>query len=873
VPPEVGSHATGQTGVISVLLVDDEPDFHLLAKEMLGRLGLFEVTSAASVDEAYALLEGGHYDVVLADYFMPGTNGIELLRKLRDSGSDIPFVVVTGRGREDVAIDALNSGADFYLQKGGDVAASIANLSNVIVKLVRSRAAERSGIESLDEALSQLRELDSIINQSPVVVATWTAAERRPMSYISPNVSLLGYSSEDFMSGRTSYLDLVHPDDLPGLKAAVAECSKSLRLSCMFEYRIFTRSGEMRWIDERTLVVRKDGVPVAWQCVLLDVTDRKLAENRLHDLAMIVDSSRDAIYRLDLEARIMSWNKAAEELYGYSAAEVIGTKVDFLIPDDIRDKVAQVKARVVKGERIDHYESVRVRKDGTLVDVSISLSPVKDDSGAVVGLSAIARGISERKKAERLLVESELKYRTLFDGANDAIYIMDPDGRILDVNKMACEQTGYSRAELVGKSILEIDASKEAVSVPMRIGRLKRQGVGFFETVNKAKDGREYPVEVNSRMVEYVGRPALMGLVRDITERKMSEEALKAVMSSLEGLESIVNASPAVVFQWTYSEATGRCVQFVSNNVQQFGYTPSEFMLQARRYDDLIHPDDRAVVASDISKYHRAGVEDFNLEYRVVAKDGEVRWVDDRTTVVKGDAGSPVRQQGIVMDITARRLAEDALKVANEKLSILGSITRHDVANQLGIVLGALSLLEEDVDDDARRTHIGMMREAVSTISQQLEFAGSYQKAGTKPPEWVHVRLDLAGAVSSIGLGDVRVESDLGNMEVWADPMFEKVLFNLLDNSVRHGGAITRIRIFAERRGDAAVIVYEDDGVGVPPEEKELIFGKGYGKNTGHGLFLSREILGMTGMTIVENGEPGKGSRFEIFVPPGRHRG
>jgi signal transduction histidine kinase len=165
------------------------------------------------------------------------------------------------------------------------------------------------------------------------------------------------------------------------------------------------------------------------------------------------------------------------------------------------------------------------------------------------------------------------------------------------------------------------------------------------------------------------------------------------------------------------------------------------------------------------------------------------------------------------------------------------------------------------------------MREAISAISQQLEFAGSYQKAGTKPAEWVHVRLDLAGAMSGVELGHVKVENDVGNLEVWADPMFEKVLFNLLDNAVRHGGKLTRIRVFTERRGDDLVIVVEDDGVGVSPDEKELIFGKGYGKNTGHGLFLCREILGITGMTIVEVGDLGKGSRFEIFVPAGKHRG
>lgn len=858
---------------ISVLLVDDERDFHLLAKEMLRRLGSFELTSATSVEEALELFERNGHDIVVADYFMPGTSGIELLRKLRAAGSDVPFVMFTGKGREDVAIDALNSGADFYIQKGGDASASFASLSKVMTQLVHARTMERRNRESLGRVLSQLQELGSIVNQSPVIVMTWSVGDRWPVTYVSENVSQLGYSAEDFTSGRLSYLDIVHPDDCSRLKDEISKYNDSGLPVSRFNYRVLTKSGEVRLIDERTVIIRREGVPLSWQGILLDVTDQKLAERRIRDLAMIVDSSHDAIYGLDLEAKVTSWNRAAEELYGYPAAEVLGTRGEFLVPENLWEELESVRSRVRSGERVDNYETVRIRKDGTFVDVSITLSPLKDDSGEFIGFSVIARDISESKKAERLLVESELKYRMLFDGANEAIYVANLDGRILDANKMACEQTGYTRRELMTLSVADIESLSVSNKVAERIETVRNHAFGFFETIHRRKDGTEYPVEVNAKLIEYSGGPAIIGMVRDISERKMSEEALRTVMSSLEDLESIVTSSPAVVFQWSYSPAEGRHVQFVSNNVQQFGYVPSELVSQVRGYDEFIHPDDRASVASEISKFHRTGADEFDLEYRIVTKDGSHRWVDDRTTVVLGDSGSSVRHRGIVMDITARKQAEDALRVANEKLSLLGSITRHDVVNQLGIVLGALTLLQEDVSDDQRRIHFRMMQEAISTISQQLEFAGSYQKAGTRPPEWVHVRLDLAAAMSATDLGHVSVEGRVGNVEVWADPMFEKVLFNLFDNSIRHGKKVTRIVVSTERRGDDLVIVYEDDGVGVPAEEKELIFGQGYGKNTGHGLFLSREILRMTGMTIVENGEEGKGSRFEIFVPEGRHRG
>ncbi len=600
--------------------------------------------------------------------------------------------------------------------------------------------------------------------------------------------------------------------------------------------------------------------------------DQKFTEPRLRDLAMIVASSRDAIYGMDMEGRLTSWNDATARLYGYRAAEVIGSHADLLVPEERIEEERAVWARVMAGSIVEGYETSRRRKDGSVVDVSITMSPVRDESGAIIGLSSIARDISSRKRAERLLVESELKYRTLFDSGNDAIFIVDTEGIVLDVNRTACEQTGRPRSELVGSHVGMITTAAEWMRVRSRIGSVEREGSASFESVHRTRDGREFPVEVAATLIDFAGRPAIMGVVRDISERRMAEEALRTVMASLEELESIVTASPAVVFQWTYKDGTGRYAQFVSDNVKQFGYSPSDLTSQERRYDGFIHPDDRDAVAAELRSYHERGADSFNLVYRLLAKDGTVRWVDDRTTVVRGDEGAPVRHQGIVMDITARKQAEEALKVANDKLNLLGSITRHDVANQLGVVSGAISLLKDGVDEATEERLLGMMHEAVSVITQQLEFAGSYQKAGTMPSEWVLVRLDLASAMGSLDLRGVEVEGDLGNLEVWADPMFERVVYNLLDNSLRHGGNVTRIRVRAEPRDDSCVIVYEDDGEGIPADEKERIFSKGYGRNTGHGLFLSREILGITGITIKETGEPGRGSRFEIEVPRDRFR-
>jgi signal transduction histidine kinase len=165
-----------------------------------------------------------------------------------------------------------------------------------------------------------------------------------------------------------------------------------------------------------------------------------------------------------------------------------------------------------------------------------------------------------------------------------------------------------------------------------------------------------------------------------------------------------------------------------------------------------------------------------------------------------------------------------------------------------------------------------MAKDAIRIVSQQLEFAGSYQKAGSKPPEWVHVRLELASVLDSMDLKGISIEQHLGDLEIYADPMFGKVVFNLIDNSVRHGGEVSLMRIHARERSDSLVLTVEDNGSGIRPEDKELVFQKGYGQHTGLGLFLSREILAITGMKIEETGDFGSGTRFEVTVPAGKYR-
>ncbi len=612
-----------------------------------------------------------------------------------------------------------------------------------------------------------------------------------------------------------------------------------------------------------------------------DITERRKTEQalrdtmaRLEEIDEIIDSSPVTVLiwsdQPGWPVRFVSKNISR---FGYSQDDLLSGRLkysDLIHPDDVIRLEAEIRSKTGKGIRNWHHEYRIMTTTGEIRWVDERTTAVRDIEGAVVRLHGVIFDITSRKEAEEQVSESERKYRTLFDNASDGIFIIDLDGRFLDVNMTAVTSTGYSRYELMTKTIFDLERPDLASSFNERRDKIESIGEDSYEFVLIRKDGSELPLEINVRLIDYSGRPALLAIARDTTERKMAEDALRTVMASLEELETIVNASPAVVFRWTFDGE--RKVQFVTNSVRQFGYPPSELLAGNPSYSSIILPEDRGRILGELMDHHKNSDREFTLEYRVITKDGNVRWVDDRTTVRPGDKGGIDYHQGIVMDITARKQAEEALRLANEKLNLMGSITRHDVMNQIGIIMGALTLMEDDKNERDRINHHRLARDACSTVIMQLEFAGSYQKAGTKAPEWVHMRLDLAGALSSLDIGDVRVEQDLGNIEIWADPMFEKVMFNLIDNSLRHGKNVNRIGVHAVIRGKRLFITYEDDGAGVLPESKELIFDKGYGRNTGLGLFLCREILSMTNITIQEVGEYGKGARFEIVVPPGKFR-
>jgi signal transduction histidine kinase len=281
---------------------------------------------------------------------------------------------------------------------------------------------------------------------------------------------------------------------------------------------------------------------------------------------------------------------------------------------------------------------------------------------------------------------------------------------------------------------------------------------------------------------------------------------------------------------------------------------------------EVVHPDDRLISDNIYEKLQKIG--SAVRECRIVRPDGSIAWVQDKSKFIYDEQGNPLRVEGITSDITERKQAEETLREANKKLNLLSSITRHDINNQLTVLQGYLTILKKKHPGLSGNEYFEKTAISTQRIASIIQFTKEYENIGVNAPVWQDCRNLVDIAVKQATLGQVTVQNDLpAGTEVFADPLIARVFYNLLDNAVRHGGKITAIRFSAEERDGILIVLCEDDGIGVPAEDKERIFERGFGKNTGLGLFLSREILAITGITTTENGVPGKGARFEMTVP------
>ncbi|WP_160164580.1 PAS domain S-box protein [Pedosphaera parvula] len=631
---------------LRILIVEDSiPDVVLLEAELRRQEIAFQSCQVHGRKAFQEALKSFGPDVVLADYALPGFNGLEALKIWREHTAELPFISVSGSIGDENVMQLIQAGATDFVSKE-----RLSRLGPAIQRALRE-AAERA--EKL-ETEKLLRNSESRFRAIFHGAGTGIAVEDLNGRIVEANRALqlmLGYTAgelqqitrKDFTHARD------HREETQHIKRLISGESDFYQV----EKRFVRKDGRIIWGRLTVSMVRDaSGQPQFPIAMIEDITERQRAEEALLQYAAIVESSTDAIISTTFDGVIFSWNPAAERLYGYSAAEANGRSISMtLLPEKEEEFFARLE-QVRRGERIEAFETTRLRRDQSMVEVSITTSPIKDASGKVIGVSSIARDITERKRAEQALRESEENYRRLVELAPDAILIQ-ADDRYVYLNSAGLELFGTTDpSQIIGKSSFDVTHPDYHEALRQRLAELSQgNGVPLLEEKLIRLDGSVVDVEVTAIPFAYRGKPAIQVVVRNITERKRAEEALRKSQASLARAQRIAHLG-----NWERDLETNH-LTWSDETYRIFGFEPQQVEVTYEAFLARVHPEDRELVRRASEETLRSCAS-HSIDHRIVLPNGEIKTVNEQAEVVSDESGKPIRFVGTVLDITVRKRAE-----------------------------------------------------------------------------------------------------------------------------------------------------------------------------------------------------------------------
>ena len=385
-----------------------------------------------------------------------------------------------------------------------------------------------------------------------------------------------------------------------------------------------------------------------------------MSDKDLQHLAAIVRDSDDAITGKTLEGIITSWNGGAERIYGYTAEEAIGRTVAMLVPSDREDELPEILQKLTQGEGINHYDTLRVTKGGKLVNISLTVSPIRDVSGAITGASSIGRDVTKEKETEAALRESANSYKRLMEQASDAILVSYPDQPLLEVNQRASDMLGYTREELLQLRRGSSTPLDDMGALALVTDEILEGDIVYAERPVRRKDGTIIVTELSARRLDD-GR--ILTLARDVTERKHAEEALAQSEKRLVEAQKLAHVGS---WEWDLvsDEAIGSAEMLRLLGLQPLG-GENRFTIQS--FIECLQPEDREWVQQALAKaVEERGSIDY--ENRIVSPDGTVRIIHGLGEVILDDAGQPVKMIGTARDITESKQGEEELRESEARL-------------------------------------------------------------------------------------------------------------------------------------------------------------------------------------------------------------
>lgn len=701
-------------------------------------------------------------------------------------------------------------------------------------------------------------------------------------TYVSPSIQkILGYEPDD-MIGRSPE-EFFHPEDIGRLLENFQRSTAGEKVDGMV-VRFKRSDGDYAMMDFSGSPVLRGGAFTGMQVIGRDVTAKIQAEEAIRESMKryrdFIDFLPQTVFEFDTRGILTDANRVGMDTFGFSREEIsTGISVfDLLVPED-RSKAQERVQRIYAGEKSGGVELTALRRDGsTFAAIIYADLIIRENEPA--GVRGIVTDISMRKKVEEALLEAHRRLTDIIDFLPDPTFVIDAEGRVSAWNRAMEGLTGILAGSILGKGdsayavwfygracpvLIDMVLRGDQDAIEEHYPKSHRQGCTIRAEVELSRpDGTRFSFWLTATPLfnqdgEVIG--AIESL-RDVTHHK---EISRAWRESKRYLETIINTISDPVFvkdrQHRWVTMNEEFCRFLGHPREDLLGRTDRDLFSSEEADVFWQKDEEVFGTQQVNENEEDLTDNQGNWHRVVTKKALYMDESGEQFIV-----------GIIREITERKRVELALQEANRKLNMLSSITRHDILNQLVALRGYLELSKETAGDPDLQTSIRRADESAERIERQIEFTRYYQDIGVQAPVWQDAGRLINSTATLLDLSGIVMENSLAEISIFADPLIGKVFYNLMENSLRHGGSVTRVGFFVARADDTLTLVYCDNGAGILDEDKKRLFQKGFGKHTGLGLFLSREILSITGITITENGTPGEGVRFEILVPKGAWR-
>lgn len=714
-----------------------------------------------------------------------------------------------------------------------------------------------------------------IAERSSDLIITLDAELR--VTYASPaSRTITGYDPEEFFGKNDEYAaSSVFSPSFGDFRRIVETTLKGESVeNAVLQLR--RKDGTIAWVSLNAVPVIDDRELSGIQVSIRDITAVREAEMALskseEKFVRFANNARDVLYRLSLpDMRYEYISPAIGTLTGYLPEEFYADPAIFRrILHPAWESYYQEQVRALRQNILPpSYEYQIIDRSGRTRWCNQRNVLVTGDDGEPIAMEGIVTDVTDQKNAEHELRRSQQRFLITTMNAGVWVWEVDPDG-ICTYSGPAVEQIlGYHPEELTGKAVFDIlPAPLESGGPDARLPGIFRSRQSFSSVLFPAvhRDGSRVLLKMSGApLVDEQGIfTGYCGVCEDITAQKEAEERLIESEARYRLLADHLHDliwTTDLRMQLTYvSPSVTPLLGFTLEEAYRVGLAQSMTPDSYQKIRDAFHGWTDKPSAGSVLPEKKM------LDLELKRQDGSTIWTEVIITPIFAPDASVTGIVGVTRDISLRRRAEGALRTANRQLGLLTSITRHDILNKISVIHAYLGLIEMKGISPEISSSLQGIAGIIDEIQENIEFTRTYQDLGSERPQWFR----LSGVMPCTGSPpSVTVTADLDGYLIFADPMLGKVFFNLLDNSIRHGVWTSEIRVSARVSGEDLIIIWEDNGTGVCEAEKERIFEPGYGKNTGFGMFLVRDILSLTGITISENGRPGSGARFEITVPPG----